>query len=211
MVPPGRHIPTHQPCRYYEPTEAILLRHVSACVLGHVAGAAEHFAGQRARHFAMVDNGHAVDEYVFHSLRQLVGILEGGEVMNFCRIEYDHVGPQTGLQHAAVRQAHALGGQCSEFADSVFEGELAFFTNVLVENARERAVSAWMRMFLSEDTLGRSAGGVVIDGDPGLLESEGHVRLGHAEDGHGSEGMVFDQEVEESVHRVLVPNFCYFG
>src|SRR2546430_2420627 len=125
MVPPKRQITTHQPRRYYGPTRAIQLGQVS----WHVTGAAEHFAGQRSGHFAMVDDGHRVDEHVFHSLRQLVGIVEGGDVVHFSRIEYDDVGAQARLQDATVRQAHALSRQCGEFADSVFEGELMFFTN----------------------------------------------------------------------------------
>ena len=86
-----------------------------------------------------------------------------------------------------------------------------FFTNVFAQDPRERAVRARMGMFLPQHAVGRSTGGVVIDGDPGLLECEGDVRLGHAEDRHGSEGMVFDQQVEESVHRILVPDFRDLG
>src|SRR5216110_3369282 len=59
-----------EPSRYYGPTRATLL--------GHVTGTAQHFPGERSRHFAMVDDGHAVDQHVFHALGQLVGIVEGG-------------------------------------------------------------------------------------------------------------------------------------
>src|SRR5882724_498449 len=83
-----------------------------------------------------------------------------------------------------------------------------FFANVLAQNARKGAVGTGMRMFLSKDSFGRSAGRVVVNGNPWLLEGEGDVRLGHAEDGHGSKRMVFDEEVKESVHGILVPHFC---
>src|SRR5260370_3113835 len=68
-----------------------------------------------------------------------------------------------------------------------------------------------MWMFLSEDAVGRSAGGIVIDRNPGLLEREGNVRLRHAKDGDGSKRMIFDEKVEESVHGVLVPEFRDLG
>src|SRR6266478_3522515 len=123
MAPPGDKFQRNNLARNYEPTRANLL--------GHVTRAAKNSSGQRAGHFGLIDDWHAVDEDVFHSLRQLVGILEGGDVMNGCRIEDDDVGAQARLQNATVRQAHALRRQRGEFADSVFEGELVFFADYL--------------------------------------------------------------------------------
>src|SRR5712664_58151 len=112
MIPPGRHASMHQPCRYYEPSFAIVSGGGSGPLLctrnsGHVTGAAKHLAGQRAGHLAMVDDRHTVYEYELHSLRQLIGILESGDVVNFRGIEDDDVCAHSRFQDTAVHEAHA--------------------------------------------------------------------------------------------------------
>jgi len=52
---------------------------------------------------------------------------------------------------------------------------------------------------------------VVIHGDPGLLERKSNVGLGHAEDGDGSERMIFNQQVERERPSDPCSGFCDLG
>src|SRR5439155_1027357 len=212
MIPPENKCRRTNRASYYEPTRSQVLTHITGARNSRrIAGAAEHFPWKSAGHHGLVDDWHAVHEHIIHPLRQLVGIFESRDVVNRCRIEDDDVRAHSRLQDATVREAHALRRQGSEFADSFFQGELVFLADIFPKDAWERAVGAWVGMFAPEDALGRSTGGVVVDGDPRLLERQGNVRLGHAEDGHGSESMVFNEKVEERIHRLLVPGFCDLG
>jgi len=58
-----------------------------------VSGASQDFAGEGPGHCAFCDDGSSVHKHVVHSLRELVRLLEGGEVANRCGIEDDDVGP----------------------------------------------------------------------------------------------------------------------
>ena len=61
-----------------------------------------------------------------------------------------------------------------------------------------------MRMRLAEDAFRRRAFGIVVDGDPGLLQRERHIGLRHTED-RNSGGGIFDEEIEERVQGIFVP------
>ena len=67
-----------------------------------------------------------------------------------------------------------------------------------------------MRMFCAQQSLGRSALRVVVNGDPGLLERQQHIGLAHAEDGDLCEGLVLDENVKERVDGVFLPQVCHF-
>ena len=68
-----------------------------------------------------------------------------------------------------------------------------------------------MRMLLAEKSFGRSAGGIVVERNPWLLQRKDDIRLRHAEDRDSGQRVVFDQEIEERVHRIFVPNLGDFG
>src|SRR6266581_2227217 len=61
----GGQIPAHQSC---PPSWTNFCSPVRARNSGYVTLAAEHFAGQRARHIAPLDDRHPVDEHVLHPL-----------------------------------------------------------------------------------------------------------------------------------------------
>ena len=151
--------------------------------LRDVAGAAQHLPGKSFRHLSLIDHWHAVHQDVLHSFRKLIGIVEGRAVAHGGGIEDYDVGPHAGFEDSAIGQAHALRGQRGELADGIFQGQNFFFADILGQNARERSVGARVRMRLAENSFGRCAFGIVVDGDPGLLQSKGHVGLRHAEDG----------------------------
>ena len=119
-----------------------------------VTGAAEHFSGTCTGHFAFVDDRDAVDQDIVHSLRKLIGIVEGGEVADRGGIEDHDIGPHAGAEKAAAFEPQALSWLGGEFADGVFESELVLFANVFAQDTGERAVGARMRMFLTENSFG---------------------------------------------------------
>jgi len=57
-----------------------------------------------------------------HTLRQLVGLVEGSEVPDGFGIEDHYISPHSLLQDSAIAEVHTLGGKSSEFADRIFEG-----------------------------------------------------------------------------------------
>src|SRR5579862_2163186 len=67
-----------------------------------------------------------------------------------------------------------------------------------------------MRMRLAENPFGGRAFGIVVDGDPRLLQSESDVRLRHAEDGDFT-GWICNEQVEESVHGIFVAGLRNLG
>ena len=177
--------------------------------LRDVSWAAQDFAGEGARHLSLIDHGDAVHQDVFHSFGKLIGIVEGGAVADGGGIEDDHVGPHAGFEHSAIGEAHALRGQRGEFADRIFEGQNFFFADIFGQDARERSVGARVGMRLAENSFGRGAFGIVVDGDPGLLQGERDIGLRHAEDGDFAGG-IFDEKVEERVHGIFVPQLRDF-
>src|ERR1051326_2271611 len=82
-----------------------------------------------------------------------------------------------------------------------------FFADVLAQDTRERSISARMRMLLAQQSVGRGALRVVVDRAPRLLERQRHVGLRHAKDSNRGEGVVLNEQVEDGVKRVLVPEF----
>ena len=119
-----------------------------------VAGAAKDFSGAGSRHFALVDHGNAVDQHIVHSLRKLIGIVEGGEIADRSGIENRDIRPHAHAQKAAALDAQALRRKRGEFADGVFKRELVLFADVFAENARESSVSSRMCVFPAQDSLG---------------------------------------------------------
>ena len=69
-----------------------------------VARAAKDFSGACSGHFASVDYRNAVDQHIVHSLRKLIGIVEGGEIADRSGIENRDIRP-----HAHAQKAAALG------------------------------------------------------------------------------------------------------
>ena len=66
-------------------------------------------------------------------------------------------------------------------------------------------------MLLTQQALGRSARGIVIDRDPRLLQRERNVVFRHAEHRYVGERLVFDQEVAQGVDGILVPKLRDLG
>ena len=62
-----------------------------------------------------------------------------------------------------------------------------------------------MRVLFAEQTVGRGALRVVADRYPRLLQRQGYVGLRHDEHGHLGESVVFDQQVEDRVDGVFMP------
>src|SRR5438094_8582750 len=103
--------------RYYE--RFVLLRGMNwaSAESRSVAGAAKDFSGACSGHFALVDYRNAVDQHVVHSLRKLIGIVEGGEIADRSGIENRDIRPHTHAQTAAALEAEALPrtrGACRE-------------------------------------------------------------------------------------------------
>src|SRR5215831_15690264 len=97
---------------------------------GNVTRAAKDFSGTRAGHFALIDDRHAIDQHVVHSLRELIRIIKSSEVADRRGIENRDVGPHPDAKQTAALEAQALGGKRREFADGIFERELVLFANV---------------------------------------------------------------------------------
>lgn len=108
-------------------------------------------------HFALVDDGNAVDQHIVHALGELIGIVEGCEVANGRGIEDRDVSPHAYPEQATAFEAQALGRQCGEFANGVFQRELMLFANVFAEDAWERSVRAGMRVLSTENSFRRNA------------------------------------------------------
>src|SRR5579885_1576450 len=68
-----------------------------------------------------------------------------------------------------------------------------------------------MRMFLSKNAFRRCPGGIIVNRNPRLLESQRDIRLGHPKHGDARERLVLDQQVENGIDRVLVPEFRDFS
>ena len=79
--------------------------------LRNVSRSPQHLSRQGTRHFSVLDHGNSVDEHVLHAFRQPVRIVESCHITRRLRIEHNHVRPHTLLQHATIREPHALGGQ----------------------------------------------------------------------------------------------------
>src|SRR5258708_20057758 len=104
-------------------------------ISGHIPGDAENFSRERAGHFALVDDGDAIDQHVGHPLRELIGIVESGEVANGCRIEDYDIGPHACAEESTAFEAETLGGKRGKLADGVFQSELVLFAPVFAKDA----------------------------------------------------------------------------
>ena len=153
----------------------------------------------------MINDRYAVDQYVLHALRQAVGGLVGRRVADGCRIEDHEVGPHPPLEHAAIREAHALSGQRGEFAHRVLECELVLLPHVLAQDPRKSAVGTRMRVLLAQDSLGRGTAGIVVHRHPRLLERECDVGFRHPEHRHLGERIILNEQIEERIDRILLP------
>ena len=107
-----------------------------------------------AGHFAFFDHRHAVHQDIIHALGELVGLLEGGYVLDGGGVEDDDVGAHALLEHAAIGEAHALRRQRGEFADGIFERERVIFADIFSKNAGEGAVGAGVGVFLGQQAFG---------------------------------------------------------
>ena len=114
----------------------------------------------------------AIHQHIVHPFGKLIGIIERGAVAHGCGIEDHDVSPHALLENAAISQSHALSRQRGELADGIFERQSFFFANIFAEDAGKGSVGARMRMCLAENAFGRGAFGVVVDGDPRLLEGQ---------------------------------------
>ena len=126
-------------------------------------------------------------------------------------IENHDIGPHAGFDHAPVGQPQARGGQRAEFPDGVRQRKCAVFADVLAQDVRKCPISARVRMLLAEQAVGRRALRIVAHADPRLLQRQPHVRLGHAEHSNLSGGVVFDQEIEDGIEGVFIPELRDFG
>ena len=146
------------------------------------------------------------------ALRELVRLLEGGEVANGCGIEDDDVGPHALFEDAAIGEAHALSGQGAELADGILQSERVLLADILAQDAREGAVGARVRMLLAEQASGAVPCESLSIDDPGLLRAPAATSGScHAEHGHRGVGLVSYQEVEEGIDGIFVPHYGDLG
>src|ERR1700733_4380400 len=118
------------------------------------AGTGNDLSGERASHFAVCDDRSAVYENVVHADGKLVGLIEGGHVVNGFGVENDYVGAHTYFEHAAIGEPHALRRKRAKFAYGVGQSEKFFFAHVFGKNAWKGAVGTGMRMLFAEDAFG---------------------------------------------------------
>jgi hypothetical protein len=72
----------------------------------------------------------------------VVGVEEGGVVLDGGGVEQDEVGAHAGAEEAAVGEIEALGGEGGHPADGVFEGDDLAFADIAGEDAGEGAIAA---------------------------------------------------------------------
>ena len=152
----------------------------------------------------MLNHWRAVHQNIFHPFGKLIRIVKRRQVAHGRRIEHHHVSPHPRLEHAAIGQSQTLRGQRGKLADRILQRERLVFTDILSQNAWERAISPRMRVLLPKDPRGRGAGRIIVDRDPWLLQSKRHVGLRHPKHGNIRE-RIFDKKVEECVHGFFIP------
>src|SRR5581483_3187685 len=134
---------------------------------------------------APLDHRHALHQQILYADRQLIRLLECRDVMNLLGIEDRDVGPETLLENAAISEAQSLRGQRSELADRVLQCQSMLLAHVLAQYPWKRAVGARVRVLLAENARWRRAAGVIVNGHPGLLESQRDVTLLHTKHCNG--------------------------
>ena len=65
-------------------------------------------------------------------------------------------------------------------------------------------------MGLAENSLRGRAFGIVVDGNPRLLQRQGHIGLRHSEDRNAGR-WVLNQEIEQRIDRIFVPQLGNLG
>src|SRR5579883_2218612 len=113
---------------------------------GLVPGAAQHFPGQCPGHLALINHRNAVHQHVSHALRELIWIVERGQIENGRRVEDDDVSAHSRTQQAPAFQPKALRGERRELANSILERQFVLFAHVLAQNPRKRSIRSRMRM-----------------------------------------------------------------
>src|ERR1039458_116817 len=156
-------------------------------------------AGQRIGRYTVGDDRHPIDEHPLHPDRQLLWRAEGRLVGDLLRIKHDDIGPQPGLEDAAIIETQTGGRQAREFSDSLFEAYASFLAHVFAEHAWEGPVGARMRKLRAKQTIRRGALAIVAERNPGLNRGKRNVGLAHREDSHVGLRPVLDQDVEKRV------------
>src|SRR5207249_10511304 len=163
-----RTTPSDLVVRYPSIVSVVVVIPCSIATCPPIARSAQDLTGQRVRHFSARDHRHAVHEHVFHPRRKLMRVLERREILDLFRIEDDDVRPEAGLEHAAVGEAHARGGQRRELANRVLERERVLLADVLPQDAGERPVRPGVWMLESEQPVRRRPLRIVVDRHPRL-------------------------------------------
>src|SRR5215472_18301283 len=95
---------------------------------------------------AVLDYLDAIYKNVFHPSGVLLRLLKGGAIGNRRGIECDDVGEHALFNETAMVQSEVCGWQAAQSPDRLGHGNHFFVAHVLAENARERSISARMRI-----------------------------------------------------------------
>src|SRR5947209_1440778 len=146
---------------------------------------------------SLVEHDLSVDHYRLYPPRILLGLLEGGGVLDVLGIEHDHVGVGSRTKHAPVPDAHPPGGQRGDLAHRLLHGEQLHVADVVTEDPRHGAERARMGPLTAERTVHRTRPVVGVQRDPGLLERGLHVLLFHGEPGDADLDAVLRHQLHE--------------
>jgi hypothetical protein len=137
----------------------------------------------------------------------LVGLLEGGRVLDGVRIEHDKIGEVTFANRASLRDAELCGGEACHASHGFGEGQRTLVPDVLAENPWKRPIRPRMRRALGERALGADRGCIRPDADRAPLQTGLDVLLAHHVVERADAPAGVQQQLKEDVPGLL-PSFC---
>ncbi len=126
-------------------------------------------------------------------------LVEGREIGDLRRVEYRDVGVAALRQATAILQLEARGGQARQAPNRVLQRRHLLIAHIAAQEARKRAVSAWMRVAQQERPFRRRRLGVRADVHPRLRQAELHVVFGHQEVRRADTRVILDHEIDRGI------------
>ena len=135
---------------------------------------------------------------------------ESGAVRDPVGIENDNVGCRAGTQDAAILQIQPAGGCAGHFVDRFFQAENGSPAHVLGDDARKRAIAAWVRLPADQHAIAahhsrRVAEHHFVIGFAAARRDDRRVQRGRLQEFDDEERHVHAQCLRHARHRITFP------